>query len=163
MRADPGAPPIELPGHRHDVIAFRITTDAHWLASIDRPVTEPAGYVPTQTCRIWDLWSPDPAGSCVILPDLDLGVDRIEMTSDDRWVITSSRDGVRVWPLGTEHLLAVAQRSLGREPDEEERRRYALTTFDSQRAKRGHTWRSLPIRTRSAPADLAQRTGGPRL
>jgi hypothetical protein len=93
------------------------------------------GYVPTQSCRIWDLWSPNPAGSCVILPDLDLGVDRIEMTTDDRWHITSSRDGVRAWPLGIEQLLAVAQRSIGREPNEEERRRYAFTTFESQRAE----------------------------
>ena len=50
--SDPDAPPIELPGHRHDVIAFRITTDAHWLVSIDRPVTEPAGYVPEPPCSI---------------------------------------------------------------------------------------------------------------
>jgi WD40 repeat protein len=135
MRADPDAPPIELHGHRHEAIEFRITSDAHWLVSIDRPLNEPVGYVQTQSCRIWDLWSPAPAGSCVILPDLDLGVDRIEMTTDDRWLITSSRDGVRAWPLGTEHLLAVAQRSIGREPNEEERRRYAFTTFESQRAE----------------------------
>ncbi len=135
IRADPDAPPVELHGHRHEAIEFRITSDAHWLVSIDRPLNEPVGYLPTQSCRIWDLWSPRPAGSCVILPDLDLGVDRIEMTTDDRWLITSSRDGVRAWPLGTEHLLAVAQRSIGREPNEEERRRYAFTTFESQRTE----------------------------
>jgi WD40 repeat protein len=135
LRADPDAPPIELHGHRHEIIEFRITSDAHWLVSIDRSVTEPVGYVPTQTCRIWDLWSPSPARSCAILPDVDLGVDRIAMTSDDRWLITSSRDGVRAWPLGTEHLLAVAQPCIGREPNEEERRRYAFTTFESQRAE----------------------------
>jgi WD40 repeat protein len=135
MRAGPGASPIELHGHRYEVIEFRITSDAHWLVSIDRPLNEPAGYVPTQSCRIWDLWSPNPAGSCVILPDLDLGVDRIEMTTDDRWLVTSSRDGVRAWPLGTEHLLAVAQRTIGREPTEGERRRYAFTTFESQQAE----------------------------
>ena len=135
MRADPDAPPIELPGHRHDVINFCITSDAHWLVSIDRPVSEPVGYVPTQTCRIWDLWSRNPAGSCVILPDLDAGVDRIEITADDRWLVTSSGDGVRLWPLGTERLLAVAQRCIGREPNEEERRRYAFTTFESQQAE----------------------------
>jgi len=133
MRADPDARPIELHGHRHEVIDFRITGDAHWLVSIDRSINEPVGYVPPQSCRIWDLWSPSPAGSCVILPDLELGVDRIEMTTDDRWLITSSRDGVRAWPFGIEHLLAVAQRSIGREPNEEERRRYAFTTFESQR------------------------------
>ncbi len=132
LRADLDAPPIELPGHRHDVIVFRMTSDAHWLVSIDRPLSEPGGYVPPQSCRIWDLWSPTPANSCVVLPDLELGVDRIELTPDDRWLITSSRDGVRAWPLGTEHLLAVAQRSIGREPSEEERRRYAFTTFESE-------------------------------
>jgi WD40 repeat protein len=135
MRADPDVPPIELPGHRHDVINFCITSDAHWLVSVDRPVNEPVGYVPTQTCRIWDLWSRNPADSGVILPDLDLGVDRIEVTPDDRWLITSSRDGVRLWPLGTERLLAVAQRCVGREPNEEERQRYAFTTFESQQAE----------------------------
>jgi hypothetical protein len=132
MRADPDAPPIELHGHRHDAIEFRITTDAHWLISIDRSLNEPEGYVPAQSCRIWDLWSPHPGDSCVILPDLDRGVDRIKMTSDNRWLITSSRDGIRAWPLGTEHLLAAAQHSLGREPNEEERRRYSFTTFESQ-------------------------------
>jgi WD40 repeat protein len=135
MRADPAAPPIELPGHHHEVISLRITSDAHWLVSLDRPVTEPVGYVPTPTCCIWDLWSRNPAGSCVILPDLDAGVDRIEITADDRWLITSSHDGVRLWPLGTERLLAVAQRSIGREPNEEERQRYAFTTFESQQAE----------------------------
>jgi WD40 repeat protein len=132
LRADPVAPPVELPGHRHDVIEFRMTSDAHWLVSIDRPVDEPAGYAPPQTCRIWDLWSPQPAASSVVLPDLDVGVDRLELTADDRWLITSGRDGVRAWPFGTDHLLAVAQRSLGREPSDEERRRYAFTTFESQ-------------------------------
>jgi WD40 repeat protein len=131
LGSDLGAAPIELPGHRHQVIAFLITRDAHWLVSIDRPVSEPVGYAPVQTCRLWDLWSPDPASSCVILPDLDLGVDRIDLTTDERWLITSSRDGVRVWPLGTEQLLDIAQRSIGREPNEQERQRYAFTTLES--------------------------------
>jgi hypothetical protein len=131
LSSDLGAAPIELPGHRHQVIAFLITRDAHWLVSIDRPVSEPVGYAPVQTCRLWDLWSPDPASSCVILPDLDLGVDRIELTTDERWLITSSRDGVRLWPLGTEQLLDIAQRSIGREPNEQERQRYAFTTLES--------------------------------
>jgi WD40 repeat protein len=135
LRVDRDAHVIDLPGHRHEIVVFRITRDAHWLVSIDRPINEPVGYVPVQTCRIWDLWSPDPAGSCVILPDLPFGVDRIEITPDDRWLITSSRDGVRAWPLGTEHLLAVAQQSIGREPSEEERLRYAFTSFESEPAQ----------------------------
>ena len=136
LQGDPVAPPLELPGHRHDVIEFRITSDGHWLVSIDRPVDEPTGYAPAQTCRIWDLWSPRPDASSVVLPDLDVGVDRLELTADDRWLITSGRDGVRAWPLGTEHLLGVAQKSLGRDPSDEERRRYAFTTFESQRVER---------------------------
>jgi len=138
LRADPGVPPMELHGHRHEVIDIRITSDAHWLVSIDRSLSEPAGYLPAQSCRIWDLWSPSPADSCAILPGLDLGADRIEIAAGDRWLITSSRDGVRAWPLGTEHLLAVAQRTVGREPSEQERQRYALTTFESQSEARSH-------------------------
>jgi WD40 repeat protein len=132
MRADPGAPFIELHGHRHGVIDFRISGDAHWLVSVDRWLEEPEGYVPAQACRVWDLWSPIPADSGVTLPDMDLGVDRIELTPDDRWLVTSGRDGVRAWPLGTDHLLAVAQRIVGREPTEEERRRYSFTTFGGE-------------------------------
>jgi WD40 repeat protein len=112
--------------------------DAHWLVSIDRSLNEPEGYVPAQSCRIWDLRSPHPGDSCVILPDLDRGVDRIKMTNDNRWLITSSRDGIRAWPLGTEHLLAAVQHSLGREPNEEERRRYSFTTFESQTEFKSH-------------------------
>ena len=135
LDADAGVPPIELRGHRNQEISFRITSDAHWLVSIDRSIDEPAGYVPVQTCRIWDLWSPDPGGSCAVLPELDMGVDRIEVTSDLRWLITSSRDGVRAWPVGIEHLLAVAQRAIGREPNEEERQRYSFTTFEARQAE----------------------------
>jgi WD40 repeat protein len=132
LSADAGVPALELPGHRHEVIDYRVTSDAHWLISIDRPINESAGYLPAQTCRIWDLWSPNPANSCVIMPDMDLGADRLELTSDGRWLITSSRDGVRAWPLGTDRLLTLAQSIIGREPNGEERRRYSFTTFESQ-------------------------------
>jgi WD40 repeat protein len=135
LGADASVPPIELRGHRHQEISFRITSDAHWLVSIDRPMNEPAGYAPVQTCRIWDLWSPDPGDSCIVLPELDTGVDRIDVTSDLRWLITSSRDGVRAWPVGVQYLLAVAQRAIGREPTEEERQRYSFTTFEARQAE----------------------------
>jgi hypothetical protein len=79
--------------------AERMARDAQAaLVSIDRSLDEPEGYLPAQSCRIWDLWSPHPGDSCVILPDLDRGVDRIKMTSDNRWLITSSRDGILVLP-----------------------------------------------------------------
>jgi WD40 repeat protein len=121
------AEPIELLGHHHQDLAFRVTRDSHWLVTIDRPIDEPQGYQPVQTCRIWDLQSPAPAAASVALPDLPLGVDRIVTTDDDRWLVTSSRDGVRLWPLGTQHLIDIAGRSIGREPSDEERRRYAFT------------------------------------
>jgi len=124
----PGAQPaIELLGHHHEEIMFRVTRDSHWLVTIDRAIDEPQGYQPVQTCRIWDLQSPDPAGSGVTLPDLPRGVDRTVISGDDRWLVTSSRDGVRLWPLGTQHLIEIGQRSIGREPNDEERRRYAFT------------------------------------
>jgi WD40 repeat protein len=127
--AQPGAQaePIELLGHHHEQIEFRGTRDSHWLVTIDRPIDEPQGYQPVQTCRIWDLQSPAPAAASVALPDLPRGVDRIAITDDDRWLVTSSRDGLRLWPLGTQHLIDLAGRSIGREPSDEERRRYAFT------------------------------------
>jgi WD40 repeat protein len=129
IAVQPGAQraPVELLGHHHEEITFRVTRDSHWLVTSDRAIDEPQGYQPVQTCRIWDLQSPDPAASSVSLPDMPRGVDRTVITGDDRWLVTSSRDGVRLWPLGTQHLIEIGQRSIGREPNDEERRRYAFT------------------------------------
>jgi WD40 repeat protein len=100
----------ELRGHKYETIVFRLSSDERWLVTADLWLEAPKGFQPISTCRIWDLDSPEPADSGMALPGLPRGVDRLAITKDDRWLITASPDGVRLWPLGTQHLLELAKR-----------------------------------------------------
>jgi len=111
---DPLAP-MELRGHNYQRIIFRLSSDEHWLVSADLWMEPPKGFQPVSCCLIWDLWSPSPADSAVSLPGLAQGVDRLAITKDDQWLITASPDGVRIWPLGTQHLLRLARRTISRD------------------------------------------------
>jgi WD40 repeat protein len=117
---------VELQGHKYEQITFRLSTDERWLVTGDQWMEAPRGFQPISSCRIWDLWSPNPADSGVALPGLPRGVDRLAITKDDRWLITASPDGVRLWPLGTQHLLELAKRMIGTEMTEEERDRSGI-------------------------------------
>jgi WD40 repeat protein len=111
--------PVELRGHKYDRVIFRLSSDERWLVTADLWLEEPKGFEPISSCRIWDLWSPNPADSGVALPGLRQGVDRVTITKDDRWLITASPDGVRLWPLGTQHLLQLARRAMAPIPEDQ--------------------------------------------
>ena len=73
---------------------LRITRDKRWLFA-------ETAFVP-QVLR-WDLSTADPASSKVIFPHRDR-VTSLELTSDDRWLISGSRDGkVRLWDTTAPH------------------------------------------------------------
>ncbi len=118
--------PIKLRGHEYDRISFVISNDNHWLITADLSWEPPRGSQARTNCRVWDLWAENPGDSSVKLPHLPLGVDRIAISVDDRWLITSSADGVRLWPLGISNLINAAMLTVGRELTEEEHRRYDL-------------------------------------
>jgi WD40 repeat protein len=118
--------PVTLRGHSEHLVRLAFSPDSHWLISADtnaEPEQDAA-----KTCRIWDLKSPDPADSSIVLPrgDLPFGADAINISADGHWLITSSMDGVRLWPLGTQELIRLAERTVGRALNEAERKVYSV-------------------------------------
>jgi WD40 repeat protein len=124
--AESAASPVTLPGHAFENVGFWFTPDHRWLVTADFPFETLRGRVVVPAVQIWDLLSSHPEETAVLLPGLETGVKRINISSDGRWLCTTSDDGVRLWPLGIAHLLAIAKTTVGREFSEEERRRYRI-------------------------------------
>jgi WD40 repeat protein len=118
--------PIVLRGQRGPLVRLAFSPDSRWLISADTNL-EPEEDT-SKTCRIWDLKAPDPASSSIVLPSekLPYGADKLDISTDGRWLITSSLDGVRLWPLGAQHLIEEAERAAGRHLTKEEERIYSL-------------------------------------
>jgi WD40 repeat protein len=120
------AAPITLPGHEFQQVNFWFTPDHRWLVTADFPFEELRGIGPRPAVQIWDLLSPHPEVTAVRLPGLEQGVKRINISSDGRWLSTTSDDGVRLWPLGVSHLLELAHKTVGRDFTPDERQRYRI-------------------------------------
>jgi WD40 repeat protein len=118
--------PMNLQGHRGSLLRLAFSPDSHWLVTADTTL-EPEKN-PAKTCRIWDLKSPTLSDSSVLLPKngLPFGADRVDISLDGRWLITSSVDGVRLWPLGIQELIHLAERTTGRSFTEDEKRMYGV-------------------------------------
>src|SRR5262249_23041073 len=126
--AESAATPIELPGHQFERIGFWFSPDHRWLVTTDFPFERPRGRGRMPAVRVWDLTSPVPATSSISLPGLETGVSRINISPDGWWLTTTSdEDGVRLWPLGTSHLLEIAEKTVDREFTEQERVRYRIS------------------------------------
>jgi WD40 repeat protein len=90
-----------------DVVAF--SPGGHWLA------TGGSREVPA---IVWDLSSPDPAGSGVRLfrqwlPG-ELVVSQAVFLPRGAWLMTFGLDDVRLWPLGADELVGLARSAAGR-------------------------------------------------
>ena len=115
-------PAAPLLGHRHPVVRAAISPDSRWLVTADTDLEPPDSA--EQTCRIWSLTAPDPAASAAVLPRQECQADQLVITPNGRWLVTSGRSGVRLWHLGLETLLELAQRTAGRTLSAEERKEF---------------------------------------
>jgi WD40 repeat protein len=116
---------IELGGHVRPLVHSVFSRDSRWLFTADSDL-EDTELDPAKTCRVWDLSAVNVSTSAALLPksQLPFGADRLDMSVDGRWLITSSIDGVRLWPVGTQNLLKLAAQTAGRELSTKERRDY---------------------------------------
>lgn len=83
--------PLYLRGHQSPIVLAEATPDGRWLvtAAEDR------------TMRLWDLRAEDPGTDARILREHKGTVDRVDFSTDGRWMISSSsEDGhPRIWDL----------------------------------------------------------------
>lgn len=79
-----------LSGHSQKITALAISRDSRWLATASQD----------NTARLWNLASPNPAGSPIVLDDHQGRVSAAVFSPNDRWLATGSFDScVYLWNL----------------------------------------------------------------
>jgi WD40 repeat protein len=105
--------PIVLRGHEAAVRALEVTGDGLRAASS----------AADGTVRLWSL---EITSQPPIMLWADHEATRLEIAAGDRYVVGSGAEGVQLWRLNVDDLVALANRIAGRELTDEERRQYSL-------------------------------------
>ena len=90
--------PIILNGYENPVVAMEISSDSHWLVTLDNDTS----------LRLWDLRTPQPYGSPLIV-GLHSGFGSLKALTtspmENRWLATSGGNGVALWDLTRSNFL----------------------------------------------------------
>jgi len=125
---NPEQPIAAFGGHPGVVAVVALSPDLHWLASGCATTRLDSRYNDDMV-RIWDLTSPAPERSGIVLKACSrshLFVTTAAFSPNARWLVTGGEGEMRAWSLPISDLIDTALRTAGRQLTNDERRTYGV-------------------------------------